>query len=394
MKKHCINLTELSALGNAQLKHSETATDFWTTQSITDYLFNLRGDSNKRHCVSLPGKYHLPFRLDMSVCLDFPALILFIGEGHITFASPEQDNRKIEDIVKPSGKPNQDHNLYFNSLPFGRFVNISVTYNRNEMQILIDGEERFYTCKQAYIKAKNLREINAEGLAIRLAVSKLSTLNIKSITVTEFDEDLPVTRGTVRKDLPKQPLAEHPRPTFESVVAGLRPEFQKEIRRTDRFLSSLSSLKFKRTTDKSGRKITYVASETGVSYVINISGISTSHHFGWYIVYNGKPETWHRRADYFEETLEEIAKSQPLLADRIFYAANDCTGCYGPGCLAKTRYTFAGQKRLTCHGRIPLRMCGDDFNDLRAFFHSFNQLIAYKKANGIPLQEKILLVKP
>ena len=37
-----------------------------------------------------------------------------------------------------------------------------------------------------------------------------------------------------------------------------------------------------------------------------MAGAQSFHHFGWYIVYNGKLETWHRKADYMEEILVEI----------------------------------------------------------------------------------------
>jgi hypothetical protein len=393
MKEHYVDLATLSPNGKAKMRLTDGAADVWTTHSITDYASNLRGDSNKRHCVSLDGKYRLPFRVDMSVRLDFPALILFVGNGHITFASSGQDNRRIEDIVNPSGKPNQDHYSYDNSLPFGEFTDVSVTYNFDEMQIRIGGEERFYSRKQAYMKAKNLNELNAEGFTIRLAVSKLSTLSIKTITVTEFDDCAPIVRGASENAKPQPVSAERPKPTFEDVISGLPQEFRDEVIKANGFLISLRPLKFKRTVDKGGGKITYVASDFGVSYVFSVSGAQLSHHFGWYIVYNGKPETWHRKADYMEETLAEIEKSDPLLAERIFYALNDCVGCYGSGCLAKTLYKFNGKTRLSCHGRVPLRMCREDFHDAREFFRHANTLMKQKTANGDPLPEKIFLIK-
>lgn len=393
MKKHCIDFAALSAYGKAQMKRTDEAIDVWTAHSITDYIFNLRGDCNKRHGVSLQEKYHMPFRLDMSVCLDFPAFILFIGDGHVTFASADQNNRKIEDIAKPSGKPNQDHYSYNNSLPCGVFVDISVIYNFDEMQILIGGEERFYSRKQAYMKAKNLQAHNAEGFTIRLAVSKLSTLRIKNMTVTEFDNRAPIARVSLENTGSQPTPGERPKPTFERVISTLPQEFRDEIIKTDSFLTTLHPSKFKRTVDKGGGKITYVSSDFGVSYTFYVSGTQVSHHFGWYIVYNGKPETWHRKADYMEETLAEIAKSDLPLAARIFYAVNDCVSCYGQGCLARTFYVFSGQNRLTCHGRVVLRMCHDDFHDAREFFHHLNKLMERKTANGDSPPEKILLMK-
>lgn len=382
MNEHRVDLSALIPSGQAKMKLIDGAVDVWTTHSVTPISYNLYGDTYKGHCVSLPETVSLPFRLDMTVKLDFPFFFLLIGDGHITFASPWQDNRKIEDIVKPTGKPNQDHNSFNNSLPLGEFADISVICNLDEMQILINGEERFYSRKQAYMKSKDLY---AEELPIRLAVSKLSTLGIKSITITETDDCIPTLHGVFEDFKPQSAKEDYQKPTFESVLSALPQDYRNEISETDQFLRALRPLKFKRSIEKSGNKITYVASDFGISYSVNVSGIESSHQFGWYIVCNGKPETWHRRADHMEETLAEISKTNPQLSDRIFYALNDCVGCYGSMCMAKTLYTHNGQKRLSCHGRVMLRMCHDDFQDARSFFHHANALMETKIANGNPL---------
>jgi len=373
MKEHHIDLGALTLHGQVKTKFTDRTLDVWTTHSITPISFNLYGDSYKKHYASLPGTCRLPFRIDMTARLDFPLLIMLIGSGHITFASPWQDNRKIEDIVKASGKPNQDHNSYNNSLPFGEYADISVTYNFDEMQILINGEERFYSRKQAYMRVKTLKEQNMD-FSIRLAVSKLSTLNIKTITVTEFDDKAPVVRGGFEVIKPQPVDGERPKPTFESVISALSQETKNEITKMDNFLTSLRPVKFKRALDKNGGKISYVASDFGISYMVNVSGAESSQNFGWYIVTGGKPETWHRKADCMEETLAEIARSDPPLAERIFYALNDCVDCYGQRCLAKTPYAFNGQKKVACHGRVMLRICSSDFNDVREFFLHLNTL--------------------
>ena len=392
MKKHAIDLNELAACGRAETRLVDGVLEAWATHSTTDIAFNLRGDNFKKHHIALPGSYRLPFRVDMTIRLDFPALFLFIGNGHITFASSRQDNRRIEDIVKPSGKPNQDRGSFDNSLPLGEFIDISVTCNFDEMQILIGGEERFYSRKQAHRKAKSLGESSAEGLEIGLAVSKLATLCIKSIAVTEFDDRAPLARGAYEENKPFPAGGERQKATFESVLSGLPREFRNEVLEMDGFLTSLRPLKFRRTVDKGGGKMSYVASDFGISYAVNESGAQSSHSFGWFIVYNGKPETWHRKADHMEETLAEIAKSDPALAERMFYALNDCVGCYGPRCLAKTPYTLNGRKRLSCHGRIMLRMCTGDFSDAREFFRRLNSLIERKLAAGEPTAGKIILM--
>lgn len=390
MKVSSIDLNKLDVKGKVKTTPTDNGIDVWTTHSITSIAFNLKEDCFKKHMISFPNKCCIPFRLDMTVKLDFPSLIVLLGDGHITFAST--DNRKLEDIVKPSGKPNQDNYLYNNQMPLGEFTDISITYNFDEMQILIGGEERFYSLKLPYMKAKDLIDRNTEGFGIGLAISKLSTLSIKSITVIEFDQNIPVNRGSFIETPTPKLDSEHTKPTFETIISGLHQDYRSELIELDKFLKSLQPLKFKRQIDKSG-KITYLASNFGISYIIQVFDNQLSHNFGWYIVTNGKPETWHRKADYMEELLAYIAQSDSKLAERIFYALNDCVFCYGSRCLAKTLYEFNGQKRLACHGRVLLRICHDDFLDVREFFRYLNGLMEFKIAEGSLQTEKILLMK-
>ncbi|MCL2703953.1 MAG: hypothetical protein FWE91_10150 [Defluviitaleaceae bacterium] len=181
-------------------------------------------------------------------------------------------------------------------------------------------------------------------------------------------------------------------PKFDEIISILPEEFRNEIIETDGFLKSLRPLKFKRTIDKFGNKITYVASDFGVSYAFRVTRDQFSHELNWYIVYNGKPETWHRKADYMEEMLDEIEKSNPRLAERIFSSLIKCVNCHGEKCLAKTIYTFRDRKKLTCHGRVVFRICHDDFNGAREFFRHLNAYVERKAANGDPPTEKIILI--
>jgi hypothetical protein len=88
MTVHDINLTSIKTHGKAQAKIVDEILEIWTTHSITPPNVNLYGKENKRHCVSLPEQYRLPFRIDMTVMLDYPWFMLFVGDGRITFASP------------------------------------------------------------------------------------------------------------------------------------------------------------------------------------------------------------------------------------------------------------------------------------------------------------------
>lgn len=387
-----IDLSSLTAHGKAHTKLADNALDIWTERSNTSVAYRFDADKIRQHCVSFPNKYRLPLRLDMTIKHNYPPFWLLIEGGYISFGSL-RDSHKIEDIAFPSGKSNQDFHAFDNSIPLSKWIDISITFNLDEMQILIGGEERFYSRKLAYMskrKHAELATINDDGLSMDFMLSKLSVLSVKSIVVTEFEEFAPIMRGAF-EDGQRITKPESGKPTFESVIANLPIEYQDEIAETDIFLKNLMPLKFNRSIDKNGGKTTWVASDYGVSWQIEPDGNYTRHSFWWYIVTGGKPEAWHRKADYMEETLSEIAKSDPQLAGRIFYAINDCVDCgYGSGCLGKTLYKCDGEKRLSCHGKVVLRMCHEDFNDVREFFRHLNDLVA--KKNGA-LPEKIYLIK-
>jgi len=186
-------------------------------------------------------------------------------------------------------------------------------------------------------------------------------------------------------------LAGSPKPTFASILEALPPDFREEVIETDLFLKALRPLKMKRMVEKHGTKITYVASEFGVSYALRVSPGEYAQIINWYIVYNGKAETWHRKADNMEETLAETAKNDPRRAAYIFQALQECNDCHGERCLVKTPYRFNGQGKLTCHGRVKLPIGHADFEDARAFMRDVNTVAARRIANGTPL-EKIILV--
>lgn len=393
MKRHRITQDMLETHGQATINMEEGQPAVRTTHSITPIGTIDFSEKLKKHYVSLPGTYRLPFRVDLTVRLDHPSFYLFIGAGYITFGSAGQDNRKLEDIVRHSGKPNQDHTSYDNGMPYGEYTQISVIYNRDEMQITIGGQERFYSRRQAYMRAKDLDDWNSRGFSIGLSVSKRSTVFIKEITVTEAEGSIPVVRGAATAGKPASGRETGLKPTFETELGGLPREYRQRLTEMDGFFRSLRPLKCRRVLDKGGCKITYVAADYGVSYAVEVWESRFTHCFNWYIVYNGKPETWHRKADYMEEALEETAKTNPELAKRIFYALNDCVGCFGEGCLAQTPYQFGGQKRMTCHGRVLLRMCEEDLRDAKEFFLILNGLIEQKIAGGEPRPEKILLMK-
>jgi len=163
--------------------------------------------------------------------------------------------------------------------------------------------------------------------------------------------------------------------SFEKVLAKIPKTLQKEVLEMDTYLKSLRPLKFKRSLDKNGVKINYVAADFGISYGINVSATDGFHQFGWYFINDRQTGTWYRKEDYMERTLAEIAKNNPEQAVRIFHALSICSNCHKDSSCGKIPYSYAGEKRVTHYGRVLLSRKHNDFIDAREFFKTLNSLI-------------------
>jgi hypothetical protein len=49
-------------------------------------------------------------------------------------------------------------------------------------------------------------------------------------------------------------------------------------------------------------------------------------------------------------------------------------GGFGPGCLAKSPYTFAGEKVIACHGKMVFTMNLSEFEDAKRFIGAVNEI--------------------
>jgi hypothetical protein len=245
------------------------------------------------------------------------------------------------------------------------------------MQILINGEERYYSKKERYMKAPEFREMNKEGLELKIACDKLVNLCIKSFSITEYDNTCHILHTGL--ELPSaitenNTFSPGEKPTFDKCISLLPEKIQSEIVKIDEYLKAIRPLKFKRLIEKHGSKITYVASDYGVSYAIYLSNDIFDHSLQWYIITNGKPETWHRKADMMEETLNRLARKTPDFAERMFNNLDDCVGCYN-NCMVKTGYRLQDKQRNACHGKLKFKMSISGFEDVRAFINEINQLV-------------------
>jgi len=167
---------------------------------------------------------------------------------------------------------------------------------------------------------------------------------------------------------------------MKNILDAVSVDLQNKIIEMDTFVKSLHSLKFKRTVDK--KKINYVCADYGISYAIFPDSTRLRNEptqtFGWYFLCDRETKEWYRKADYFQQTLAEIEKTNPQSAERIFSGANSCIACKGTPCTAIS-YTYNGTQNLSCYGRIVLQLRHDDFNDVRNFFCHLSALLIEDK---------------
>jgi len=371
VKKHNIDLTHFLPKGQVICECKDNMLYMTTNRAIPTQRFDAEHLSINSY-IYLPDKYRLPLRIDITARIDAPGLYVLLGKGHINFGTLWSDNRHIDDIVAPARKTIH----YYNHVDMNEFTDISISYDLKEMQIIIDGKERYYSKKERYMKSPAFSEMNKDGFEVKIACDKLVNLCISSISITEFNDtcgifhpgtELPVAITKNNAITPGEKL------TFDKCISLLPTYIQSEIVKIDEYIRTLRPLKFKRQIEKNGNKITYVSSDYGFSYAIYLSNDISDHSLQWYIITNGKPETWHRKADMMEETLSSLANKTPDFAERMFFNLDDCVGCY-KNCLAKTQYRFHDKYKTVCHGKLKFKMSASGFEDVHAFIEEINSL--------------------
>ncbi len=371
MKKYNVNLADFTSRGQIEYEIRDNMLYMTNKRSIPTQRFDAEHLSINSY-VGLPDKYKLPLRIDITAKIDAPGLYLLIGNGHVNFGTLWSDNRRIDDIAAPNRKTK----FFHNSMPLNEFIEITLIYDMKEMQILINGEERYYSQKERYMKSPTFRDMSEGGFEIKITCDKLANLCIKSVSVTEYDNSCGIVHSEM--ELPAAvtkniAIEAGEKPTFEKCISLLPENIKREIISIDEYLKTSKPLKFKRQLEKNGNKITYVAAEYGLSYAIYLSNEVFDHSLQWYLITNGKPETWHRKANIMEETLDSLAGKIPDFADRMFSNLDECVGCY-KACLARTKYKFHNKQKAVCHGKLKFKMDASGFEDVRTFLNEVSNL--------------------
>ncbi|HWT74889.1 MAG TPA: hypothetical protein VN258_09260 [Mobilitalea sp.] len=372
---HKIPLKSFLMYGNVSSSISVNEIHMTTNKTINT-LFS-RTDTPIRSYIYLPDKYKLPFRIDMTVKIDAPAMYLIIGNGHIGIGTDGMDNRSITSIAGEEFKPRKSRAN--NNIIMGEFAQISAIYGRKAMQLIINGESRYYSTKDPYIKSPLLDTKFRDGFEFKLACDKRTSLTLAAFTITEYEDSEPEFMPESTDELPPPCLSAADKPAIEYCTQGLKPELQQAIFDTDKYLLETlkKSMKFKRKIEGGYPcgKITYV-SPFGFSYKLNISGHTMTHSMGW-IGYNTKREQekygGYKKADYSIATLEKLAETSPEFANEIFFRMKECAGCYG-GCMHLSHYEYKGEKKISCGGSIHFKMFPSELADARKVIEAINEI--------------------
>ena len=322
------------------------------------------------HYMELPGRYRLPLRIDMTAKIDSPALYVLLGEGHVNLGD-YWSNRRLDDICEPHRKVT----FFDNHLTMGQWNDISLIYDLKEMQIVVNGEERYWSKREKYMRSPLFEQMNAQGFPFKISCGKRTEVEVQSLQITECDGTagivrLPVAEGVQHAPPPKPGK----KPDFAYCLSGLTEEQRAAVADMDGWLKALSPIKFKRTIDSNGTKISYVASDEGFSYAIHPGFGVLYHTLQWYILTQGKPEKWGRKADRMEGTLNHLAQTDPAFARRMFENLYECVGGFGGEPVCPTPYAFEGKKKVACHGKMWFKMNLSEFEDVKRFIGAVNEL--------------------
>jgi len=323
--------------------------------------------------VQIPDAFRLPLQIDMTINMDSPALYILLGKGHLNFGS-FMDNRCIGDIAEPDTKTHS----FYNQISINKDVNISILYGMDFMQVIVDGETRYFSKKEKYMKSPLFVQANADGFPLKIACDKHTRLCVKKLRITEYDNDdfSPLLYDNI---INSQILSidKKAKSDFEECLSILSPELANEIRITDDYLRKTKALSIKRKIegDSKACKINYVSSH-GFSYAIRISENAMNHFFWWYMVSNYKFEGKYmgRKNDLTAETLVRMSQIAPGLTERLFSYYDDCVSC-STNCKVKTIYELNGKKKVACHGKMLMNMNISTLSDARSMIEAICDII-------------------
>jgi hypothetical protein len=227
------------------------------------------------------------------------------------------------------------------------------------MQLAVNGEERYFNKKDAYMKSPLTDTDFKDGFGFKIACHKRTEVYIKSLTVTEYTDE-PEIPVLPRRELIYAPaLTQTDKPAFDDCIKDLAPELKDCVYDMDK---SLKELKFKRKIEGGypESKITYILSKV-VSYQMKISHHLMTHRtmatLGNYI------------DDFNVKFLNKLEELDPDFAGEIFYRMRDtyCVCCNGKliGCPNYHLTEYKGITKNNCGLSVQFKMIPPDFSDVK-----------------------------
>jgi len=307
-----------------------------------------------RHHINVPGKYKLPFRIDMSIRVTYhelnqiaSQLRLYMGNGNIYFNG---GHTSVTDII--TGDDVLPSFICFNDIPSEEYVDVTVMFGTEIMWVAVNKQFCFASDKMPYL---NIIHENAtldpfsNGFDIALCGGTATRFSLQSLAVTEFYDE---------PNTPEE-LVNLPELTgFEAFVTGLPSALQNEMYALDAFLLDelKGTLKFRRSINKIGH-LTY-ESTCGFRFEIKEYGAGLTFLTCW--VKSPK------KRDFTNEIIIELAKSSPDTAKKLF---DKILGCelHSRECPRTVFYELMGETKSSCSGRMNIKMDASGFDDLKKF---------------------------
>jgi len=318
-----------------------------------------------RHHINIPGKYKLPFRIDMSIRVTYhefnqiaSQLRLCINKGNIYFNG---GHTSVTDII--TGDDVSPSFICFNDISSEEYVDITVMFGTDIMWVSVNKQFCFASDKMPYLSIMhenaNLDTLS-NGFDIALCGGTATRFSLKPLAVTEYHDE---------PDIPEE-LVNLPELTgFEAFVKGLPSAIQNEMYGLDAFLMEepKGTLKFKKSINKIGH-LTY-ESTCGFRFEIKEYGAGLTFLTCW-----AKSP---KKPDFTNEIIIELAKSSPDTAKKLF---NKILGCelHSRECPRTVFYELMGETKSSCSGRMNIKMDASGFDDLKKFIITASTVIKTK----------------
>jgi hypothetical protein len=123
-------------------------------------------------------------------------------------------------------------------------------------------------------------------------------------------------------------------------------------------------MKFRKSINKNGH-LTYESS-CGFRFEIKEYGAGLTFLTAW--VKNDK------KPDYTNDVIYKLAESSPDLAKKIFAKIHGCEA-HSRGCARTVMYEFSGESKLSCCGRMNIKMDSTGFEELKSFITAASEVI-------------------